>query len=332
MKKISKSNLILSTLALWAGVILVSGVANWLTIDTSKVANHVLNLHTLILWNEDEEAKIEAKNGLLNLNKGLVVWSGNSALSDAVVLWWKNNKVESNSDYSTIIWWNDNRIMEWERHIIVWWWQNYVYWKESTILWWTLNKAWSGWVVLWWKNNEASNNWVVIWWQSNKAGTNSLAMWSWAKAISGSFAWSAEASEWEARIDTNNGVLINTWNSISGVNLLVNGMIKVWWDAITGVNDQAWEIRYVNGCFYSYDGTGWHVMTINKSGCTDIATKESCQWGNVVLQHGDKATWYVAEFNTSCDPIALRCYNGRVSTSEDDTQTYSSYCHNFNSN
>lgn len=315
----------MSTLALWAGVILVSGVANWLTIDTSTVADHVLRLHSLFLGSDNSQIYIKSNDNNLEIRGWLVVWLGNSSESNAVVAGWSGNTIESNSDYSAIAWWEGNKVQGGKNSVIWWWKNNKIRWENAVILWWSNNNANTRWVVLGWNNNEASNNGVALWWQKNEAGTNSLAMWSWAKAASESFAWSATAENGEARIDAKSGVLINTWKAINWVNLLVNGMIKVWGNAITG-DEQAWEIRFVNNCFYSYDGTGWHVMTTLTWWCNDISTKKSCQWGNVVLQHGDSATWYAQEFGTSCSGEKVWCDNGAVKNVQGIIREYS-YCH-----
>lgn len=316
----------MSTLALWAGVVLVSGVANWLTINTSTVADHVLRLHSLYLGSDNIQTYIKSNDNNLAISGWLVVWLGNSSDSNAVVAGWSGNKIGWNSNYSVIAWWSGNNINNSKNAVIGWWKSNTITWENAVILWWQDNTAWNGWVVLGWGNNKASDNGVALWWQKNTAGANSLAMWSWAKAVSGSFAWSATARNGEARIDAKSGVLINTWNAINWVNLLVNGMIKVWGNAITG-DEQAWEIRFVNNCFYSYDGAGWHVMTTTWS-CSEITTKKSCQWGNVVLQHGDKVKWYAKEFATNCgDSVDLWCNNGKMTNRNGVINNYYPYCH-----
>ena len=314
-------------MALWAGVVLVSGVANWLTIETSTVADHVLRLHSLFLGEDSSQTYIKSNNNNLTISGWLVVWLGNSASSNAVVAGWSGNKIENDSNYSVIAWWSGNEIKNSGHNAVIGWWNsNAITWENAVILWWSNNTAWKGWVVLWWGNNNASDNWVALWWQNNTAGANSLAMWSWAKATSGSFAWSASANDGEARIDAKSGVLINTWTAINGVDLLVNGMIKVWGNNTTWDADQAWEIRFVNGNFYSYDGTWWYLMTTTGQNASAINTKKSCQWGNVVLQHWDFATWYNEEFATFCSGEKVWCDDGTVKDSRGIIRGYS-YCH-----
>lgn len=310
MKKLLNSNLLLTILLVWAWVLLVGNAVRWITISTSSEADHVLRLYSLFLWNDDNSANISWSNNKLHINNWLVVWSGNNATGNAIIWWWERNEVS------------------WNYWMIAWWSENSINWAKWVILWWQGNSAKASWFVLWWQGNSAEASWVVIGGSGNSAKSNEVAIWL-LKISENSLAWNADdVSSWKARIWAQ--MLIWTWKTLTWVSLVVDGAVKVAWDANTGSNDNPWEIRFVGGCFYSYDGVAWSVMTTLTWWCTAISTKKSCNFGNVVLQHGDKAKAYIKSlvmWSKSCEVKDVYCYDGSLKQNAGDTQSYSPYCY-----
>ena len=333
MNKKSKTNLFLVALLSGMLVVLMSSVVKATTITTiinTSSATHILKLYQLFLWN-DEEYTVGAGSENLIINKWLIVWSGNRSQSNGVIVWWANNLIGDSSDYSSIAWWSGNKI-NWGNSIILWWEGNYLQWSGYMIVWWAFNSVYGSWIVLWWYWNSATW-WVVLWWVHNNAAENSISMWSNTNWSANSFAWSATPAYDSAEIGARSWLLIGAGESIDGVSLVVSGAVKVGWNSTTTNKALSWEIRFVgNNCFYTYDGTGWHVMTTLTWWCTSIATKKSCAWGKVTLQHGDKVNGYEKPYSLNNDcgaPITLYCFNGTVKEAESDTKTYSPYCYNM---
>jgi hypothetical protein len=129
-----------------------------------------------------------------------------------------------------------------------------------------------------------------------------LAFWSYAEArYNNSFSWNANNTiDHSARIDALSWVLIGTYTGIDGVNLVVDGAVKIdsrnfTWDGVK------WEIAVVNWCFYSYDGNNWQV--INKwGGCpSDILPGWSCVFWNVILLNWESMSGYSTPYDKDCN-------------------------------
>ena len=208
-----------------------------------------------------------------------------------------------------MIWWGNTNKANWENAVVVGWDHN-------------TSAGWS--VVVWWKWNNAVDGGIVLWWEGNTWRPNSLALGKNATSNEGSFAWNWTASEDSAYINASNGTLINTTTPIAWVNLVVDGAVKVEWNTTDAW--VYWEIRYVGGCFYWYDGSKWHVMNRwndrnnnNECGAFPSTTAKFCYFGNTILWDGDTAIAYQNPYSTNCSASTNRktvtCINWSLSPS-----------------
>ena len=184
---------------------------------------------------------------------------------------------------------------------------------------------WQYWVVVWWSGNKANGeNSVVLWGIGNTAnGENSLVLWQNANWYDNSFAWSANARQDEARIDANKGVLIWTYSPVTGVKLVVSWAVKLWmwW---TGV----WEINMDNdGCMRASDGANSYVL--GRGSETQCSTNSWCQFGKIILQHGDSVTGYAVSYSDNCtgNAVRLECDSGNLKESSIVRNGYYPYCY-----
>ena len=270
-------------------------------IDLSGIETHRSNLYNLKLWSGSTTA------GVLNVawwrvrfSSGLIVWEDHHVtVSDkAVIGWWKENTI--NAEYVWIGWWELNAGTA-EYAVIGGWYKNVAEWQKSVVVWWSENKAEAGGLVVWWSNNKAESLWVILGWNRNTAEKNSLALGSGASSSSGSFAWKGTVSssnKWKIGART---VLIGTTTWINLVKLVVGGAVKIgWWLGIW----YKWEVRYVGNCFYSYDGSKWHVINRGNeedSWCIGFNSNDVakyCKFGNTILWNWDSVTWYNVPYAT----------------------------------
>lgn len=301
-----------------------------------RSALHTLNLWTL-WWTT---ATLRQDSWKLKFTDWLVVWKdsnvGNS--TDVVIWWWEWNKILNNVQYAYawIWWWKLNEVNgKWA--VIGWWEWNKANWANAVVVGWQSNTAEAQSVVVWWQWNRALNWGVVLGWSSNTGYKNSLALWSGSTSNEGSFAWRASAWSQSAFINASNWTLIGTTAAIDWVNLVVQGSVKVEWE--TSESAVKWEIRYVGGCFYWYDGEKWHVMNRwndknNNSECSAFpdTTAKFCYFGNTILWNGDTATAYTQPYGTGS-----RCNNNYRRTVtcngvQDSLLGYYPYCYTIQEN
>ena len=280
-----------------------------LVIDLSNTVQHSSRLYNLNLWNESmtgslRVVKTPAKRVIFT--NWLIIGDDHTvsvaANGHAVIGWWKSNTVVNLA--------------------AIWWWQT--------------NKANAQYAIVggWQGNTAGWQNSVVVGWQGNTANKNSLALGQGATSNEGSFAWNHSATTNNWYIDASNWILVNTTDPIDGVNLVVNGAVKIAWT--NGSSRLKWEIRYVNKCFYAYDGSKWYVL--NRWGenggnteCKDFTDMAKyCKFGNTVLQNGDTWTGYSQQYATGSNCVTqyeakVTCNNWTLSPS---THVYP-YCYSI---
>lgn len=264
-------------------------------------------LHTLSLWEFGWTiTTLSATSWKLKFNNWIVVWQdpsvGNS--NYAVIGWWKNNKIENNVDYAGIGGGEGNKAQG--KYAVIWWGSsNTAGWENAVVAGWNNNTA-AGWsVVVWWQSNKALGGGIVLWWKNNTWNPNSLALGQNSTSNEGSFAWRWNAWDDAGYINAPAWTLIGTTTPIAWVNLVVNGPVKVEWNEDAWVY---WEIRYVGGCFYWFDGSKWHVMNRwndknnnDECGAFSTTTAKYCEFGNTILWDGDTATGYSRPYATNCN-------------------------------
>jgi len=335
MKHVSKKSALL-LFSLVVAVLIGCVNAILITVDNRDNILHKIRLHTLNVWSGDEYAKFLVGEDWewLWFSSWLIIWD-NTTLEyswhvGVFQWWWKDNKFIGTSDtgyYIWIWWWSDNEVEVTSSDnywIVVGWWNwNKAEGNLSVVVGWNRNLAnnpdwWVWWVVVWWFNNKASSQSVVLWWNSNRAKwESSLAFWYSAMANdSNSFSWNAiNTKDHSARIDALSWVLIGTYTGIDGVNLVVNGAVKIdsrnfTWDGVK------WEIAVVNWCFYSYDGNNWQV--INKwGGCpSDFLPDWSCVFWNVILLNWESMSGYSTPYDKNCNwkKWTVTCDNEELSS------------------
>jgi len=362
-----KHTLKLSYILTWLGllsIMIFMGSVNaamkiwWQDIDTSDVEWHISRLHSLYVWQWAVFAWLVTKDRALHITNWLVVWNGTVNSEMGTIAWGNDNKI-SDGNHAWIAGWQGNQIISWQgdinkgdNSVIGWWNNNTIQWNNSVIVGGNENailpstqsvsRNWEGSVILWWNQNEASNGWIVFWWSKNRARwANNLVMWQNAKGWDGSFIWNdgskeAEADSFSAYIWAENWILIGTYDPKPGVNLVVNGAMKIWWD--TSESAVAWEIRVVEGCFYAYDWEYRHIINQSDSSeCDALPISNTCAFGNVELQAWDEAQAYSARTSSDCSLILAQV----VCTPEwklvnkydssDETHKYA-YCYTFTSN
>ena len=311
---------------------------NWATPTLIPVSpdnnspEHVLHLHSLFLssGNIDTGASwIKANGSNLDILNGLIIqtWASRDSSKGRliVVWWWENNTVKGENSW--IWWWYENQFYVDSDNSAIWWWyNNKIRWNNAVVAWWQSNTANESWVVVGWQSNTASD-WVTLWWYKNNANwKNSLVMWQNAKWAKWSFVWNDSAT-WinapqnSARMDTNNGVLIWTFNPIKGVALVVSWAIKLggdlWSQSLT------WEMKVDNGCINVYDGKNWHSLG---GKCWEILGGSGCQFGKTFLQDGEVRTCYTKSVSPNCNSTQIKttvaCNNWNLD------KTCFPYCYN----
>lgn len=282
-------------------------------------------LHTLNLGSATENGNLVVADWKLQFSNGLIVWDNHTVSvgtnGRAVIGWGWNNTVSAN--YAAV-WWGQSNVAN-ANYAVVWWGNtNKANWQNAVVVGWDHNTAAAWSVVVWWQSNTAQAGWVVLWWKNNTSHLNSLALGQNATSNEGSFAWNSNAWEDSAYINASRWTLVGTTTPIAWVNLVVDGAVQVEWNTVDAW--VKWEIRYVGGCFYWYDGSKWHVMNrwndVNyNSECTAFSTDTAkfCYFGNTILWDGDTAIGYQNPYSTNCNSSTNRktvtCTNWSISPS-----------------
>lgn len=321
---------------LWVCLLLLGIFVVWyvnaedpdVVINLSGIELHKSNLYNLKLWS-GTVGTLNVTWWRLRFSNGLIVWNDHTVgVNDkAVIGWWKQNTI--NAKYAWIGWGQLNTGSA-QYAVIGGWYGNIAEWKKSVVVWWNSNIAGTWGLVVWWSNNIAETLWVILGWSNNTAQKNSLALGSGASSSSGSFAWKGTVSssnKWKIGART---VLIGTTTWIPSVKLVVGGAVKI---ASSSENWKKWEIRYVDGCYYSYDGSKWHVINRwhenEASNCsTSLDVAKYCKFGNTILWHWDTATWYNKIYDTNCNAHSWVVTCLSWSLSEDFVYPY---CYDINS-
>lgn len=302
-----------------------------------------VRFHTLLLWSwEEAPLQVSTDNNKLNIWNWMVVWKNsnvsNNSSSYVIIGWWEGNSINGDASYGGIGWWRNNKT-RYESTVIGGWVSNSATWKNAVILGWDFNKASAWGVVVWWKMNTSDEWWVVLWWNSNTASKNGLALWQNAVWSDWWFGWNGYASNNSAYINAKNWALIGTYSKKEGVNVVVNGAVQVKWRTDLWDNATKWEIRWVDGCFYVYDGSRWHF--INKwdpsKRCKKDSLANSCGFGNTVVQEWDKLGAYSHSYAptngyTRCVEVQIECrHDGHLYTTTGGVLAdgYYTYCYDM---
>ncbi len=323
MKSVSKLACLFGWLLLWSAFVIgMTNITQWagepFTMPTmnsdviKQMQSHRVHLTNLWLWIDEDYAnyaRLAAWDSNLNVLNGLFVWGWNASSEAALVVvwWWDNNTMNASSAW--IAGWSNNTISA-NNSAIGGWANNIVSWENGVVAWWSGNSVLSGWgVVVWWWNNNSDEYWVVVWGFSNSAGKYGLAFGHSSRWGERSFSWNDWTSEtyWtndnSAYIGASGWVLIWTYKPILGVNLVVSGAVKIWWEYWEW---RVWEVKMVNGCFYAHDGSKWHVLgksSANASNCSTGDLAEICEFGNTRLWEWDQAIWYKDSYAPNCNNI-----------------------------
>jgi hypothetical protein len=309
------------------------------------------SLHTLNLgdfgWTT---ALLKHDNLKLRFSNWLVVWGGSKTYDStyAVIGWWKNNEIQGGKNYAWIGGWESNIVKG--QYAVIWGGQgNTAQWINAVVVGWNSNNSSNELsVIVWGQSNKGLNLWVVLWWLWNTASKNSLALGQNSESNEGSFAWNATANNGNGRVNAEGGILIGTTGAIDGVNLVVGGAVKVSWDRSAAYS---WEIRYVSGCFYAFDGIKWHIMNRGDEEspkCSDgfgvDEVSQYCVFWNTIVWHWDEVVWYASWYAVitgpsnpnPCDAVekTLVCYNKNLYVKEDGSNAngYYPYCYKINKN
>lgn len=320
------------------------------TIDPTAPAKvwYRSTLHTLNLWSLTNFATLQESNWRMRFTNWLVAWKDSSVWNSqyAVIGWWDGNKILNNANYAGIWWWKSNEIRG-NYAVIGWWAENDANWDNSVVVGGYKNtaSAQNSVVVGGYNNTASGQNSVVVGGQNNKANKNSLALGHNATANEWAFAWNWSAWQNSAYISASNWTLIGTITPIAWVNLVVDGAVRVAWTKDNG-NKQKWEIRYVSGCFYWYDGSVRHILNRgtektendddnDNNKCKGFDTNsvaQHCEFGNTILWDWDKATGYKNPYSTNCNATTnkktVTCVNWSLSPS---WYTYP-YCYPIHAN
>ena len=255
---------------------------------------------------------------------------GNSAGNSGHILWWNDNR--TNSENVTIIWWERNTV-EWDGNkTILWWKWNTLSWENdgSSIIWWEWNTVeWDG-SIIWWSNNtisESTKNAFILWWKDNRisAWENIIIAWENVnvnddnQTTNNSFIFSNSAwypypyNEKTFYINALWGLWINGDSTPWSINLH-------WWLSIWEIrlretyctNDNIGTIWTASGCLISC--TSYSAADSNKRSLLETSQRclDRCQEnsdvcstpsGTIDVDHIPTpwyCTWYIAEWSTLC--------------------------------
>ena len=201
---------------------------NALLIDIGDDSVNLPNVlvHSLFLWSDSKKAHVYMSGE----SKVLRIWSWLMFRDlDIGIGWWSGNKIENGVDFTKVIgWWENNKVFD-EMWVVVWWRNNIV------------NNMW---VVIWWDSNKSDESGIVLGWYKNVSKDYGLPFWSEATAQIKSFSWNSSSVENQAVIEAASWVLIWTYNPVTGVNLVVNWAVKIWWKKIEEYWEKKGEIRW----------------------------------------------------------------------------------------
>lgn len=312
--------------SLWS--ILLLGVFFWgeiviaassdVVINPNDLKNaHRVSLNSLNLWSWSltnfYEVAIERPE-IFDILTWLVVGQWTTKFnwwSLAVIGGWKDNQVQGTSIW--VAWGQSNKIINNVENSVIGGWRYNEARKSKSVIWgWYYNRVTGGgsWIILgWYYNNVSKENSIVLGWRYNEAnGKNNLLFGQQAKSsYASTFVWGSEnvtcpsSTNNSARICASKGILIWTYDILSGVNLVVSGAVQIAWNSWIGT---PWEIRMVNGCFYAYDGNNWHIFGKNSAAnCYGITVSQTCEFGNIKLQEWDIVTAYSKPYAINCNNV-----------------------------
>ena len=269
----------------------------------------------------------------------LVVGSGTTSITGGAAVmvgWWDNNHINL-SDSAWIVWWWDNKINNSQDAVIWGGYKNEIAWKKSVVWGWYHNIGNSdGWIILGWDNNYLFSSSIVLWWQwhyaSNANNNLLLGKNTNINNIERSFVWGGEddscqpSANESATLCAPKWILIWTYNGITGVNLVVNGAVKIGsaelWEW------SAWEIKMINWCFYAYNGSRWYVFgkSSKASGiCNAVTLGKTCKFGKIELQEWDVVVGYSVPYANDCKSVEKR--NVKCLSSWSLSENVYSYCY-----
>ena len=247
MKNKTKKNYLLGIILSALLIVWIINVTNWINRITINVPDksdlHRISVFSLFLGDANSSTQMSVDTWSTNLDilNWLIVNSNNSHGNLSTVWGGKsNNIINANNAW---IAGGESNIIQWENWAIGWWKSNTVEWKNWVIAGWLRNRAWWFWIILWWDSNISSGGWIVLWGKNNNAQNHSIALWQNAKWDNYSFAWNGHAPEHSARINASGGVLIWTYNSITGVSLVVSWAIKLWQESYNYDINGDWEFN-----------------------------------------------------------------------------------------
>ena len=250
---------------------------------------HTVSLFSLFLGDDDNFALLSTNtwSKVLDILNWLIVGKNHTVNSEhAFIGWWQTNSISSNN--ASIWWWGENRV--YSDNWTIWWWRKNEIWKQDEsvwenwiIAWWYWNRAEGWWIILWWKNNQISKNknwWIILWWENNIAWKNSLVLWS--NSIWGeySFVWNLKSNtesetDYSALIGASGWVLINTYEPIKWVSLVVSWAIKLWKQNYHLDLDEDWKILSND---YQFFNNNYEACKSNFNH-SNICKKLDLDWG-----------------------------------------------------
>jgi len=314
---------------------------------------HRSTLYNLDLWVISNHATLYAAGWRMRFTNWLVAWKDSSVWGSdyAVIGWWDGNKILNNANYAWIWWWKSNEIRG-NYAVIGWWEGNDANWDNSVVVGGQKNtaSAQNSVVVGGYNNTASAQNSVVAGGQNNTANKNSLALGRSAIAKEWAFIWNSNpslqtAQDNSALVNASNWTLIGTTTPIVWVNLVVDGAVRVAWTN-DNENKQKWEIRYVDRCFYWYDGNVWHVLNRwndngRNSECRAFpdSIANFCYFGNTIIREWDNAMGYAVPNAVTCTSKILICHNKhlyekKARVNEPDltklADSYYPYCYKIN--
>ncbi len=352
MKSVSKLAYLSGWLFLWSVFVIgMMNVTQWVdeefvmpTMDATVIEamqSHRVHLKSLWLWeseNVSDYARLEAWESNLNVLNGLFVWGWNvwSDVSLVVVWWWDQNGMYSSSAW--IAGWFSNTISVGANNSAIGGGaNNTVSWENGVVAWWNSNTVWSGWgVVVGWWNNNSGEYWVVVWGSNNSTWRYWLSFGHSSRWGERSFSWNDWSYGWgswwtdnSAYIGASGWVLIWTYTPKSGVNLVVNGAVKIGWESDEW---RPWEIKMFGGCFYAYDGNKWHVLGKSSMAwwnCSHVDLARICGFWSTKLLEWDIAIWYSAPYAPNCNSIKQEVTCGSDGNLNPSAYSYP-YCYSLN--
>lgn len=315
-------------------------------LDAHKVRLKSLSLWTWYPLTGYYEIKLQWLNSF-DIVGWLAVWTGATNISSGSFLvtigWWKGNLVSWT--WAWIVGWEANYINGW-KNVVIWGGKNNNVGGEQSVVWggnWNKVNNWSG-VILGWSDNEVSDSSIVLWWQNNKAnwknnlllGAKTTSSWK-----SSTFVWGDSSQNCSSLVNesatvcASKGVLIWTYNRLTGVNLVVNGAVKIAWGLWSWT---AWEIKMVSWCVYSFDGSKRYIFgkqSKSDTSCTNLLGEDLgkiCKFGKIELQEWDTVYAYLQPYSTNCDSVdnkhRVECKWWKLYDSTNSTQYIYPSCYN----